>query len=58
MDRSQPGVAGPDVVPAPGLEVVEEIQHCRRVEVCQTQRRGWLTGALLEVAEQKLERVA
>ena len=53
----QAGVTGPDTVAATGLEVVEEVQHCRRVKVCHSQRRGWLAGALLEVAEQQLERV-
>jgi hypothetical protein len=38
VDRGEPCVAGPDTVAALGLEVVEEVQHERRVEVGQAQR--------------------
>jgi hypothetical protein len=58
VDRGKPGVTGPNTVAALGLEVVEEVQHERRVEVGQLQCRGWLAGAVLDEAEQQLERVA
>ena len=58
VDRGQPGVAGADAVAALGLEVVEEVQHERRVEVGQSERGGWSSGALLGEAQQQLERVA
>ena len=38
VDRGQPGVAGAGAVAAVGLEVVEEVQHERRVQVGQLQR--------------------
>jgi hypothetical protein len=58
VDRGQAGVAGAGCVAAFGLEVVEEVQHQRRVQVGQAQRGGRFAGALLSEAEQKLERVA
>ena len=51
VDRGKPGVTGPNTVAALGLEVVEEVQHERRVEVGQLQCRGWLAGAVLDEAE-------
>jgi hypothetical protein len=39
VDCGEPGVAGSDTVAAPGLEMLEEVQHERRVEVGQFDRR-------------------
>src|SRR5664279_996238 len=58
VDRGQPGVAGPGSVAAVVLEVFEEVEHQRRVEVGQPQRGGWSSGALLEETEEQSERVA
>ena len=49
---------GSGLVAADGLEVVEKVQHGRCVQVVQRQGSRWLAGALFEVAEQQLERVA
>jgi hypothetical protein len=43
----QPGVAGADGVAPVGFQIVEEIQHQRRVHVVQAQRRRLLAGLLL-----------
>lgn len=45
-------------VAALGLEVVEEREDHRRVEILERQRRGRPSGSLLDVAEQQLEGVA
>ena len=58
MDRGKTGVAGPGSVAASGLKVVEEVQHDGGVEIGQLKRGGRFAGALLEEAEQQLERVA
>ena len=58
MDRREAGVAGADGVAAHGLEVVEEVQHQRRVQVGKPQRGGWLAGVPFGEAEQQFERVA
>ena len=39
VDRGKPGVAGAGAVAAFGLEVVEEVQHQRGVEIGQLERR-------------------
>nr|WP_181813699.1 hypothetical protein [Gaiella occulta] len=57
-DRGQAEVARARRIAARLLEVVEEVEHQRRVEVVEGQRRRCPSGALLGVAEQQLEGVA
>jgi hypothetical protein len=58
VDRCQAGVTGPGTVAAHGLQVVEEVQHERRVEVGQLQRGRRFAGAVPSEAEEQFERVA
>jgi hypothetical protein len=58
VDRGQSGVAGADAVAAAGLEVVQEIEHQRCVQVGQGQCGWWPAGALLREGEQQPEGVA
>ena len=57
MDGSEARVAGAGTVVPHGLEMVEEVQDHRGVQIGQAQFRGRFAEALFDVSEQQLERV-
>jgi hypothetical protein len=57
VDRGKAGVAGASAVVPGDLEMVEEVQDQRGVEVSEAQRRGRFAEALFDVAEEQLEGV-
>ena len=58
VDRRQPGVAGSGAVAALPLEVVEEIGHSLRVDVCNRELGGLFAEPRLGAAEQQPGAVA
>ena len=57
VDRREPVVAGPRLVAAAGLEVLEERHDQRRVELADVQRARWGAGLVGHERQQQLEGV-
>jgi hypothetical protein len=57
MDSGEPGIAGPNTVPALLLQVIQKRRHQWCIEVVEVDGRGRLPNALLGEAEQQPPRV-